>query len=83
MVRLLFSFALAAACTAAPVRLVDEAPVSITRVKPDVILIDFGRVSFGNIHLTPPAGADHPVSVHFGEDLKNGRINRKPPGTVR
>ena len=83
MIRLLFTFAIAAACTAAPVRLVDEAPVSITQVKPDVILIDFGRVSFGNIHLTPPAGIDHPVSVHFGEDLKNGRINRMPPGTVR
>jgi alpha-L-rhamnosidase len=83
MIRLLFTFALATVCTAAPVHLVDEAPVSITRVKPDVILIDFGRVSFGNIHLTPPAGADHSVTVHFGEDFKDGRINRKPPGTVR
>jgi alpha-L-rhamnosidase len=80
---ILFIIALAAACVAAPVHLVDEAPVSITQVKPDVILIDFGRVSFGNIHLNPPAGADHPVTVHFGEDLKNGRINRMPPGTVR
>ena len=51
MIRLLFTFALAAACTAAPVRLVDEAPVSITRVKPDVIFIDLGRLSLGNIQL--------------------------------
>lgn len=80
---LLLSIALAAACLAAPVHLVDEAPVSITQVKPDVILIDFGRVSFGNIHLIPPARANHPVSVHFGEDLKDGRINRTPPGSVR
>jgi hypothetical protein len=79
----LFTIALAAACIAAPVHLVDEAPVSITQVKPDVILVDFGRVSFGNIHLIPPAGAEHHVSVHFGEDLKNGRINREPPGSVR
>ncbi len=83
MIRLLFTFTLAAACTAAPVHLVDEAPVSITQVKPDVILIDFGQVSFGNLHLTPPTGADHPISVHFAEDFKDGRINRKPPGTVR
>jgi hypothetical protein len=80
---LLFTIALAAACVAAPVHLVDEAPVSITQVKPNVVLIDFGRVSFGNLHLTPPAGADHPVSVHFGEDFKDGRINREPPGAVR
>jgi len=68
---------------AAPVHLVDEAPLSITRVNPEVILVDFGRASFGNIHLTSPAGADHPVAVHFGEDLRDGRINRKPFGTVR
>ncbi len=80
---ILFIIALAAACVATPVHLVDEAPVSITQVNADVILIDFGRVSFGNIHLTPPVGAAHPVTVHFGEDLKNGRINRMPPGTVR
>ena len=83
MIRLLLTFTLAAACTAAPVHLVDEAPVSITQVKPNVILIDFGQVSFGNLHLTPPTGADHSISVHFGEDFKDGRINRKPPGTVR
>lgn len=72
------------ACTlAAPVHLVDEAPVSITRVNPNVILVDFGRASFGNIHLSPPVDSDHRVSVHFGEDLRDGRINREPPGTVR
>jgi hypothetical protein len=68
---------------AAPVHLVDEAPVSIRRIDSDTILVDFGRASFGNIYLTPQAGADHPVTVHFGEDFKAGRINRKPPGTVR
>jgi len=80
MIRLLFTFALAAACTAAPVRLVDEAPVSITRVKPDLIRIDFGRVSFGNIQLTPPAGADHPVSMYFGEDFP---LRAAPPADER
>ena len=72
-----------APCAAAPVHLVDEAPVSIVRIDPDVILVDFGQVTFGNIHLVPPADSDHAVTVHFGEDLKDGRINRLPPGTVR
>ncbi len=75
--------ALAGCALAAPVHLVDEAPISIQRVSPDVILVDFGRVAFGNIQLTPPADTDHPVTVHFGEDFKDGRINRQPPGTVR
>jgi hypothetical protein len=85
LVRTLFVavVALASAGHAAPVHLVDEAPVSIRRIDPNVILVDFGRVSFGNIYLTPAAGADHPVTVHFGEAFKDGRINRKPPGTVR
>lgn len=69
--------------SASPVHLVDEAPVSIKRIAPDLILVDFGRASFGNIHLTPAAGVHQSVVVHFGEDFKDGRVNRKPPGTVR
>ena len=60
---------LAGSCLAAPVRLVDEPPVSIKRLGPDVILVDFGRVAFGNVQLMPPVNAQHPVTVHFGEDL--------------
>jgi len=75
--------ALAGCGLAAPVHLVDESPISIKRIDPDVILVDFGRVSFGNIRLTPPANTDLKVTVHFGEDLRDGRINRNPPGTVR
>lgn len=75
--------ALSNMCLAAPVHLVDEPPVSIKRVSPEVILVDFGRVSFGNIQLTPPAGNSQQVTVHFGEDQRDGRINRSPLGTIR
>ena len=70
-------------CMAAPVHLVDEAPVSIKQVAPNLYLVDFGKVAFGNIRLTPPSNADSKITVHFGEDLREGRINRKPPGSVR
>jgi hypothetical protein len=80
---ILLTIALARCAVAAPVHLVDEPPVSIKRVSADIILVDFGRVSFGNIHLTPPADMDHSVTVHFGEDLCDRRINRTPPGSVR
>lgn len=72
-----------ASLSAAPVKLHDEAPVKITKPAEGVILVDFGRVSFGNLRLTPPAGAKGGITVHFGEAMTNGRINRKPPGTVR
>jgi len=68
---------------AAPVHLVDESPVAITTVAPGVFLVDFGRVAFGNLRLTPPATAAGTATFHFGESFTAGRINRKPPGTVR
>ncbi len=68
---------------AAPVHLVDEAPVAITRAAGGVVLVDFGKVAFGNLRLMPPAGAKGEITVHFGEASSKGRIDRKPPGTVR
>ncbi|MEN8660986.1 MAG: alpha-L-rhamnosidase C-terminal domain-containing protein [Lentimonas sp.] len=68
---------------AAPVHLVDEAPVQITQVSPEVLLIDFGRVAYGNLRLTPSTDVTQAITVHYGEDSKEGRVNRKPPGTVR
>lgn len=72
-----------ATTSAAPVHLVDQAPESWTTVAPGVILVDFGRVAFGNLRLSPPAGVAGQVTVHFGEALADGRIDRTPPGTVR
>jgi hypothetical protein len=72
-----------AAASAAPVKLVDQAPVAVTDVAPGVLLVDFGRVAFGNVRLSPPAGTAGRLTVHFGEALAEGRIDRRPPGTVR
>ncbi len=68
---------------AAPVKLVDQAPVSVTTPAPGIVLVDFGKVAFGNIEITAPKGAAGDFTVHFGEAFADGRINRKPPGTVR
>lgn len=73
----------AAASPAAPVHLVDEAPVEIRSVAPGVFLVDFGCVAFGNLRVTPPPGANQEITVHFGEAFAGGRINRNPPGSVR
>ncbi len=39
--------------SAAPVKLFEQAPVTIREVAPGVVLVDFGRVAFGNV--APPA----------------------------
>ena len=64
------------------VSLVEQEPVSITRIDDTVTLIDFGKAAFGNIVMPVPDGKGM-ASVHFGESLKNGRIDREPGGTVR
>lgn len=72
-----------ASAHAAPVHLVEQEPVQITTPTPGVILVDFGRVAFGNLQITPPANAKGTIKVHFGEALAADRVNRQPPGTVR
>lgn len=67
----------------APVRLAEEPPAQITAVAPGVSLVDFGRVAFGNLLIIPPENAAGTITVHFGEAFAGGRIQRKPPGTVR
>ena len=74
---------LAAISHAAPTHLVDESPVAISRVAPDIHLVDFGRVAFGNVRVHAPAGATNMLTVFFGEDRVAGRVNRQPGGTVR
>ena len=80
---IIIALSLACLATAAPVKLVEEPPVSVIEPAPGVVLVDFGKVSFGNIEITAPKGAEGGFKVHFGEAFQDGRINRKPPGTVR
>lgn len=65
------------------VHIVEQSPTNVKRVSPGVYLVDFGQVAFGNLKLTTPKGKTGYFTVHFGEAFENGRINRKPPGTVR
>ena len=65
------------------VSLTEQDPVSIKRIDDKVTLIDFGRVAFGNIVMPVPQAGRGTANVHFGEKLKDGRIDQNPPGTVR
>ena len=80
---LALSLGAATAACSAPAQLVAEKPGNISTVAPGVVLVDFGRVAYGNLRFTPPANATNTVTVRFGEAFANGRINQKPPGSVR
>ena len=45
--------ACSASLSAAPVELVEQSPVRISHPNPKIVLVDFGRVAFGNLKLTP------------------------------
>ena len=69
---------------AVSIQLVEQPPVGISRIAPGVFLVDFGQVAFGNLSLTPANVAPSmPITVRFGEALKNGQVDRHPPGSVR
>jgi alpha-L-rhamnosidase len=80
---LLFAIAVSMPAISAPTHLVNEPPVSISEVEPGIFLVDFGRVAFGNLAMTGADNAGSRVTVHFAEALKDGRVDRNPPGTVR
>lgn len=65
------------------VSLVEQAPISIKKIDDKTTLVDFGKVAFGNIAMRVPQTGSGVGKVHFGEKLKDGRIDRDPPGTVR
>ncbi len=73
---------LAVAASAAPTHLVTQPPVSVKTLGDGTILVDFGKVAFGNIDLLQAAEAQE-LTVHFGEASKDDRINRSPGGTIR
>ena len=77
------SLALAVIGHSALVSVVEQSPLQITKVAPDVTLVDFGRVAFGNLQILPPTNATGSITVDLGEAITNGRINQHPPGSVR
>lgn len=68
---------------AAPVKLVEQDPASIVKLPDGAYLLDFGRVAFGNLLLAPVPESKGKVTIRFGEAMRDGQIDRNPPGSVR
>ena len=67
-----------------PLQKKDEYSVSITPVSDHLTFVDFGKAAFGRLRLNlfSETGADT-IIIRLGEDLKDGRINQNPGGTIR
>jgi len=67
-----------------PLQKQDEYPAKIKTVFPDLTFADFGKDAFGRVrvNLFSKSGNDT-VSIHLGEVLKNGRIDKNPGGSRR
>jgi hypothetical protein len=68
---------------AAEVKLDLQEPQSIRQIASGHYLIDFGKVAFGNVQLESPEICQPTITIHWGENLQLGRIDRQPPGSVR
>ena len=66
-----------------PLQKSDENPSCIERVGEDAYFLDFGRAAFGQLTLDLYTDTVCTISVHLGEALRNGRIDREPGGTIR
>ncbi len=71
------------AAGAAPVKLVQQDPVSVVKLTDGTYLLDFGRVAFGNLLLQARPGESGELTIRFGEAMSDGRVDRNPPGSVR
>ena len=66
-----------------PLQKSDEYPINIKQLTANTQLVDFGKAAFGTISLTLTSTTDNDtVNIHFGETLKDGKVDRKPGGSV-
>jgi len=67
-----------------PLQKEDISPVLIRQLKDYHSFIDFGKARFGRVRVTLYGIRDSDtVTIHLGEALENGRINRNPGGSIR
>lgn len=67
-----------------PLQKTFEGPSDITHTNGNTYFIDFGEATFGQLALSLFATGNHDtVTIHLGEAQLNGKVNRKPGGTVR
>jgi len=67
-----------------PIQKQDDYPISLTKLSNANVLADFGKDTFGRVRLTLFGKSDSDsVTIHLGENAKNGIVDRIPKGTIR
>ena len=66
-----------------PLQVTDEYPVKIRSIDEQTTFIDFGKASFGRLHITLSATKHDTVIIHLGEHAVNGRVDRNPGASIR
>jgi len=66
-----------------PLQITDEYPVRIRAINEKQTFIDFGKAAFGRLRITLSSPKADTIVIHLGEHAKDGRVNRKPGGTIR
>ncbi|HUV66348.1 MAG TPA: family 78 glycoside hydrolase catalytic domain, partial [Sedimentisphaerales bacterium] len=59
------------------------APIAFTKTGTGSYFADFGKDAFGTLELTYQTDTPDILTVRIGEKLKDGKIDRKPGGTIR
>ncbi len=58
-------------------------PVSIEKRKAGTLFVDFGKAAFATLELNYKTNKSKRVTIHLGEKLLNGHIDKNPGGTIR
>jgi hypothetical protein len=67
-----------------PLTIDDERPVKINALEKGRHFIDFGQATFGRLKLTLTSARENDtVTVHLGERVKDGQVDRAPGGSIR
>ncbi|MDR2146954.1 MAG: family 78 glycoside hydrolase catalytic domain [Tannerella sp.] len=61
-----------------------ETPVALQHKGENLTYVDFGKAAFGQLLITLSSEKKHDtVTIHLGETVRDGRIDRNPTGTIR
>ena len=58
-------------------------PVAFKSIGQDSYFADFGKDGFAALRVNYQANSKHTLTIHLGEQLENGKINRDPQGNIR
>lgn len=61
-----------------------ERPLSVGKIGASAVFVDFGKAAFGQLLLNLTSDSDKDsVTIHLGEHVKDGKVDRNPGGTIR